>query len=164
VVAELERIATIATGIVDGEDALAIVTDLAMHHIVHPTEEFRFMTADYYDVDHAAFLRMKKLLMRVERLASVSVCSALWLPVPESDDVTVIVQNGPTHRWYVFGEIKQPCPPEMKQVLDTGELVTLPAGEGDKCATVLTPIRDSLGDTVAVLELSSPLNRPPAWN
>ena len=164
VFAELTRIAEIAAGIVDGEDAKAVVTDLAMHHIVNPTPEFRFMTADYYDVNHEVFLRMKKLLMRIERLASVAVCSALWLPVPESDDVTVIVQNGPTHRYYSFGEIKQPAPAAMKQVLETGRPVTVPAGEGDKCATVLTPIRDSLGDTVAVLELSSPLNRPPAWS
>ncbi len=163
VFAELERIGVIATGLVDGEEAKAIVTDLAMHHIVHPTPEFRFMSADYYDVDHAVFLRMKKLLMRIERLSELAVCSALWLPVPESDDVTVIVQNGPTHRYYIFGQTSQPTPPEMKRVLDTGEPVRAAAGDGDKCATVLVPIRDSLGDTAAVLELSTPLNRPPAW-
>ena len=164
VFAELERIAEIASGIVDGDQAKGIVTDLAMHHIVHPTPEFRFMSADYYDVDHAAFLRMKKLLMRLERLAEVAVCSALWLSVPESDDVTVIVQNGPTHRYYVFGQIKLATPPEMRDVFESGEPRRAPAADGDKCATVLTPIRDSLGDVAAVLELSSPLNRPPAWN
>ena len=70
----------------------------------------------------------------VERLSELAVCSALWLPVPESDDVTVIVQNGPTHRYYVFGQIKQPAPPEMRRVLDTGEPVRVPAAEGDKFA------------------------------
>jgi len=164
VFAELERVAAIAAGVVDGDDARAIVTNLAMRHIVDPHPEFRFMSSDYYDVDHAAFLRMKKLLMRIERLATAATCSALWLPVPQSDDVTVVVQNGPTHRYYVFGQIKQPTPPEMKEVFETGEIRRAPAGDGDKCATVLAPIRDSLGQVAAVLELSTPLNRPPAWS
>ncbi len=164
VFAELERIAEIASGIVDGDQARAIITEQAMQHIVRPHPTFPYMSGDYYDVDHAAFLRTKKLLMRLERLAKVAVCSALWLPVPESDDVTVVVQNGPTHRYYIFGQIKQPTPPEMKQVFETGEMRRAPAADGDKCATVLTPVRDSLGDVAAVLELSSPLNRPPAWN
>ena len=164
VFAELERIAEIASGILDGEEAKAIITEQAMGHIVHPHPEFRYMSGDYYDVDHAMFLRTKKLLMRIERLAKVAVCSALWLPVPQSDDVTVVVQNGPTHRYYAFGQIKQATPPEMKQVFETGEMRRAPAADGGKCAAVLAPVRDSLGDVAAVLELSSPLNRPPAWN
>ncbi len=162
---ELERIAEIAAGILDGEDAKAIVTERAMRYIVDPDPEFRFLSGDYFDVNHAAFLRVKKLLTRLERLGKVPMSGSLWVKVPGGDAVTLAVQNGPHHRWYVFGQIKLETPPEMRQVFRTGAVGRVPPGSGGKVATALGPVRDSLGDVVAAAEFSAPLAAPPpAWS
>jgi hypothetical protein len=153
---ELIRLAEITAAIIDGEDVKGIVTADAMHHIRHPDAKHRFLSMDHYDVEHGPFLRVKKLLMRIERLGAVPVNAAVWLPVPETDQVTCVLLNGPCHRYYTFGQQQMPAPDEMRRVFETGEIAAAP---GDaKWATALAPVRDSLYDVVAVVELTSPLD------
>ncbi|GAH65399.1 unnamed protein product, partial [marine sediment metagenome] len=55
--------------------------------------------------------------------------------------------------------------PEMQEAFGTGRII--PVGpEGDRAvATVLAPVRDSLGEVVAVIELTAPLEgQAPAWS
>ncbi len=162
--AELARLGEIAAGILDGEEVKAIITDRAMYYIANPDPQFRYLSGDYFDVDHGLFLRTKKLLLRIARLGKVQVDTSVWVPVPGTGAVTVAVQNGVHHRYYRFGQIKLDTPPEMKEVFQSGEVRTLgPDARG--WVTALAPVRDSLGEVVAVAELTAPLGGPPpAWS
>ena len=161
---DLARVAEIAAAILDGEEIARIVEPKAMHHIAHPDPDFRFLSSDYYDVDHGRFLRTKKLLMRLERMARAAVHSCAWVRVEGADAVTLAVQNGPDHRYYNFGSERMPTPPEMDEVFRTGRVVRVSAGQEDPLATALAPVRDSLGDVVAVAEFTSRLESPsPTW-
>jgi len=162
---ELLRLAEIAATLLDGEDVRQIITPNAMAHIAKPDTQHRFLSADHYDVAHEPFLRVKKLLMRIERLADVLVNGAVWVRVPGTDNVTVAVHNGPHHRYYQFGTQQMAAPPEMRNVFETGEVVPAPHGPDDTHVTVLAPVRDSLCDVVAVVELTAPLDPDaPAWS
>jgi hypothetical protein len=79
--------------------------------------------------------------------------------------VTVAVQNGPHHRYYQFGQEALATPPEMQEVLQTGRVVASPSEPDETRVTVLGAVRDSLGDVVAVVELTAPLDvEAPAWS
>ena len=165
VLAELTRLAEIAAGILDGEEIARIITDDAMHHIAHPHPKHRFLAGDHYDVDHERFLRAKKLLLRIARLSHLTVSTSLWVPVPDTAAVTTAAHNGTQHRYYTFGQMKLPTPPEMKEVFDTGEIRRLAPADGARLATALAPVRDSLGDVVAVAELTAATGgTSPAWS
>jgi len=156
---ELTRLAEIAAGILDGEEVKRIITETAMHYIANPDPGRRFLSGDYYDVDHELFLRTKKLLLRLERLArGVEVDASIWVLVPGQDTVTTAVHNGVNHRYYTFGQETLPTPPEMQEVFATGEICQLPPdanGGNRRHATALAPVRDSLGQVVAVAEFTS---------
>ena len=165
VLAELTRLGEIAAGIIDGEDIKAVVLPSAMEQIIEPDKVHPYTAGDCFDVDMPLFLRVKKLLLRIERLSELEVCGSIWIPVPGTDEATVIIHNGVHHRWYVFGQLKLDTPAPLKQMLETGEMVQVAPGEGEVLATVLAPIRDSLGDVVGAVELSAPLEGPPpAWS
>ncbi len=159
--------AQVAAVMVDGDLAGRIVSERSWRYIRTPNPKYRFMTGDYYDVDHASFLLMKKTLLRLGRLAGFPCGTSLWLPVPGAKgQVSCVVQNGKLHRYYRFGASNQPTPPEMARCLKTGRVVAAPADRD--YVTVLAPVRDSLGDVVGVVELcaASPGSRAlaPAWS
>ena len=169
--AELTRLAEIAAGILDGEEVKKIIAAQAMHYIANPDPQHPFLSGDYFDVDRELFLRTKKMLLRLERLGCVAVNSSVWVPIPGQDAVTLAVHNGVNHRYYRFGQESLPTPPEMREVFDSGQIRQIgPDAEngGEKAkllATALAPIRDSLGDVVAVAEFTTLLDGPPeAWN
>jgi len=171
VLAELTRLAEIAAGILDGEEIKRIIDEQAMHYIANPDPEHRFLSGDYFDVDQELFLRTKKLLRRLERLGRVQVNSSVWVPVPGQGGVTVAVQNGVNHRYYRFGLELLPTPPAMREVFATGEIRQVAPSDEDRdkspghLATALAPIRDSLGDVVAVAEFTALVGgRPSSWN
>ncbi|KPK86001.1 MAG: hypothetical protein AMJ81_02195 [Phycisphaerae bacterium SM23_33] len=165
VFAELARIAEIAAGILDGEEVKRIIAEQAMHYVANPDPEHRYLSGDYFDADHELFLRTKKLLTRLERLGKVPLNGSVWVPIPGREEVTVAVQNGAYHRYYQFGQERLATPPEMKQVFANGQVLRVAPAEGDRLATVLAPVRDSLGDVVAVAEFTAPLDAPPpAWS
>jgi hypothetical protein len=162
---ELRRVAEIAAGILDGEEVKRIVGEQAMHYIAEPDPNFIYLSGDYFDVDQELFLRTKKLLLRLERLGKVTMNAAVWVPVPGQDEVTLALHNGPYHRYYNFGMERLATPPEMKELLEAGKVVSVPPSDEKNLATVLAPVRDSLGDVVGVVELTSPLDAPPpAWS
>lgn len=162
---ELARIAEIAAGIFDGEEIKAVITDKAMHYVANPDPKHRYLGGDYYDVDHGSFLRAKKLLTRLERLGKVRMDSAVWVPAPGLEAVTAAVLNGAYQRYYQFGQEKLETPPEMKEVFAGGQVRRVPPAGPDRFATALAPVRDSLGDVVAIAEFTAPLEvPPPAWS
>ena len=163
--AELTRLGEIAAGILDGEEVKRIITERAMHYIANPIPEHKYLGGDYFDVDHELFGRTKRLLIRIARLSAAQVSSSAWVPVPGQDQVTVAVHNGVHHRYYEFGREAVDTPPEMKEVFGIGEIRRVGPEPDRPLATALAPVRDSLGDVVAVVELTAPLEgQAPAWS
>ena len=165
--AALREAARVAAVLVDGELATRIVTERAWHYMKNPDPRHRFMAGDYYDVDHAGFLAMKKFLLRLETLPGMPCCASLWLAVPgKSDRVTVAVQNGTLHRYYRWGMGSREAEPEMARCLASGEAVEAP--DSPELVTVLAPVRNSLGDVVGCVELTAPnpasKKLAPAWS
>jgi hypothetical protein len=161
----------VASVMVDGDEAQRIITARAMHYLAHPDPDYRFMVGDYYDVDHAAFLRMKKTLLRLERLLDFPCSTALWVRVEVAGlerHVTLAVQNGSVHRYYRFGQEKIALAGEMARCMENGQTIVVPLEDQDHVLTVLSPVFDSLGDVVGVVELSAvhPGSDalPPAWS
>ena len=167
IVAALKETARVASVMVDGEVAGRIISDRAHHYIANPDPQFRYATGDYYDVDHASFLSMKKTLLRLERLADFPCNASLWVRVKGlADHVTVAVQNGSLHRYWKWAEHKRELAGEMAECFASGEVT--PAPEDDDLVTVMAPVRDSLGEVVAVVELTAPNPKSaklaPAWS
>jgi hypothetical protein len=165
----LTEAARVASIMVDGDEAKRIITDRAMHYISHPDPNHRFLSGDHFDVDHAHFLRMKKTLLRLERLLGFSCSASLWVNVEGLEGtVTLAVQNGSLHRYYRFGEEKLEAPAEMVECIGTGQTVVAPLEHPSQMLTVLAPIFDSLGDVSGAVELSAlhPASRTeaPAWS
>jgi hypothetical protein len=165
--AALRDAARVAAVMVDGDLAGRIVSARSWHYIRNPNPKYRFMTGDYFDVDHASFLLMKKTLLRLGRLTGFTCGTSLWLPVPGvKGQVTCAVQNGKLHRYYRFGASSQPAAPEMLRCLRTGKVLLAPPHRD--FVTALAPVRDSLGDVVGVVELCSPSPKSkalaPAWS
>jgi hypothetical protein len=165
----LSEAARVASVMVDGDEASRIITERAAHYIAHPDPEYRFLAGDYYEVDQATFLRMKKTLLRLERLLDFACSTALWVRVEGLEGrVTLAVQNGSVHRYYRFGQLSVELPLEMAECFETGQTVVAPTESPDQPLTVLAPVYDSLGDVVGIVELSAlhPESRSlaPVWS
>jgi hypothetical protein len=157
--------ARVASVMVDGDEARRIITARAMRYIAHPDPEYPFLSGDYYDVDHQTFLRMKKTLLRLERLLDFPCSASLWVRVEGLQGyATLAVQNGSIHRYYRFAEQKIAFPAEMAECVESGQTVVAPLEHPSQTLTVLAPVFDSLGDVVGVVELSAlhPASRSPA--
>ena len=166
--AEMRELARIGAGMIDGEECTKIITPRAakLMFLKHKTD--LWFGADNYEVDHATFVRVKKLLIRLGRLAEFPVDCNLWL-IARAKPLTVHAVIRQVNNWslfYGFGEMHKAAPPEMAEVLTTGKtLVTTRRGKrlGTAMAdfvAVLTPVRNSLGDVVGLIEICAP--RPAA--
>jgi hypothetical protein len=161
----LSEAARVASVMIDGDEARRIITGRAMQYIAHPDPEYPFLSGDYYDVDHDTFLRMKKTLLRLERLLDFPCSASLWVRVEGlQGQVALAVQNGSIHRYYRFGEASIELPAEMAECIGTGKTTVAPLEHPSQTLTVLAPVFDSLGDVVGVVELSAlhPASRSPA--
>lgn len=157
--------ARVASVMIDGDEARRIITERAMYSIAHPDPEHPFLSGDHYDVDQGAFLRMKKVLLRLERLLDLPCGASLWVPVEGLEGMmTLAVQNGSIHRTYRFGQEKIETPAEMIECVETSRAVVAPLEHPSQTITVLAPVFDSLGDVAGVVELSAmhPASRAPA--
>jgi hypothetical protein len=153
----------------EGEQAVRVFTPLAALSIAHPHPQHMLITGDYYDVDHAVFLSMKKTLLRLERLVDFPCNTTLWMRVAGAPEkITAAVHNGRLHRYYRFGENGRIAEGELAECLATGRAVTAPLSGSDKYVTVLAPVRDSLGGVVGCVEFTAAkptsARLPPAWS
>ena len=167
--AALRETARVAGTLVDGDEARRIIVDRAYYYLANPDPRHRFLAGDYLDFDSERFLRMKKFLLRLEKLLDFPASASLWVRVKGLEDhVTVACHNGNIHRYYRFGEALRPLEGDMARCLETGEITTVPLEENGGMLTVLAPVRDSLDRAVGLVELSArhPASggRPPGWN
>ena len=166
VLVELGRLVQIASAILDGEEVKHIVTAEAMDHLVNRHPKHRFLAGDHYDVDQELFLRTKKLLLRIVTLSELQIGASVLVPVPGTTKITVALHNGTLFRYYTeFGQLAAEASAELTDVLKTGCILPVPPDASGRLATVLGPIRDSLGNVVGVVELTASVGGTvPAWS
>lgn len=152
---ELDDAARVASVMVDGDACRKIVTPRAMDYLLRTDGDDRFLASDNYEVNYAAFDAVKKTLIRISRLVSFPADANLWMPIPgHPDKIRVVIRNAnELSQFWPWGALYQDMVPEMKTVLATGRRLTVARKAG--WVSVLTPVSDSLGDIVAVVEVAS---------
>ena len=151
--AQLDEIARVGSVMVDGDVCQRIVTERALTYMFKVDARDQWLAGDNYDVDNAAFIAMKKTLLRLSHLVSFPADVNLWMPIKgHPDKIRVVIRN--THemsQFWPWGALYQDMIPQMKTVLETGERVTVTDKPG--WISALAPVSDSLGDPVGVLEV-----------
>lgn len=161
---ELEETARVASVMVDGDVCRRIVTARAMDYLLRTDPKNRFLAGDNYDVNAEAFHSVKKTLIRLSRLVPFPADANLWMPVPgHPDKVRIVIRNAnELSQFWPWGALYQDMIPEMKTVLETGRLLTVTRKPG--WVSALAPVRDSLGDIVALVEVASRRSLNPQEN
>ncbi len=156
---ELDRVAQVATAMLDGDVCLRIQTQRSAQFLLKTDPRDPWLASDNFDVHDEAFIQTKKTLMRLARLCTEACDANLWMPVKSSPPrIQILIRNVyEMSGFWKWGELHQEIPPEMKRVLDTGERVTVRRSSG--MISVLAPVYDSLGDIVALVEIVSQAKR-----
>jgi hypothetical protein len=156
---ELDRVAQVATAMLDGDVCLRIQTPRSLQFLLKTDPRDPWLASDNYDVNDLAFIQTKKTLMRLARLCTEACDANLWMPVTSSTpQIQILIRNVyEMSGFWKWGDLHQEMPPEMKCVLDTGDRVTVRRSSG--MISVLTPVYDSLGDIVALVEIVSQAKR-----
>ncbi|MCP5116160.1 MAG: hypothetical protein GY953_35485 [bacterium] len=152
---QLDKVARVATVMVDGDLCQRIVTDRAMNSMLNRDPRDRYAAADNYDVNHDPYIRTKKTLIRLSRLVEFPTDVNLWMPIPaDPPRIHIVIRNvNEMSQFWTWGALHQEMFPQMKRVLETGERVTVTDKRG--WISVLAPVRNSLGDIVGLVEVVS---------
>ena len=154
----LDEIARVATIMVDGDVCQHILTPRALEHMLKHDPRDDWQAGDNYDVNNEAFIQTKKTLIRLAMIAPFPVDVNLWMPVPTTKDVHIVIRNKYDLSQFWNGDLEQPMPAPMQQVLKTGDRATVEEKPG--MVSVLAPVRNSLGEIVGVLEVVSSNSAP----
>jgi hypothetical protein len=162
--AELDAVARTASVMVDGDAVRRIPTPRSAASLLtkHPRDPWA--ASDNYDVNHEAFVAVKKTLIRLSRLCSAPCDVNLWMPVPSNPPrVQIVIRNSlEMSQFWTWGALHQEMFPEMKQVLETGSRVTVQRRA--TMISVLAPVYDSLGDIAGLVEVVSQRKPDPQEN
>lgn len=152
---QLEEVARASTVMLDGDVCQRIVTKRALGFMFSTDPKDKFLASDNYDVNAEAFIQTKKTLIRLSRLASVPCDVNLWMPVQgHPEKIRIVIRNAhELSQFWIWGALYQDMIPSMRQVLDTGQRVSVTQKPG--WLSVLAPVYDSLGDVVAVVEAAT---------
>ncbi|MEO8657978.1 MAG: hypothetical protein ABI693_05885 [Bryobacteraceae bacterium] len=162
--ASLDRVAEVATAMVDGDVCARIETPRSRSFATKKDPRDPWRGSDNYDVDDASFILTKKTLIRLSRLCAAACDVNLWMPLSsDSGKVQVVIRNvNEMSQFWPWGALNQEMPPEMKQVLGTGKRMTVRRKPG--MISVLAPVYDSLGDINGLVEVVSRLRPDPREN
>ena len=148
---QLDEVARVASAMVDGDVCRRIVTPRALASIAKVDPRDRYAASDNYDVDHDAFLQVKKTLMRLARLVDFPCDVNLWMPLAP-DRVHIVIRNpNEMSQFWTWGALHQQMFPPMKQVLEHGRRIAVKQKPG--YISVLAPVYDSLGDIAGLVEV-----------
>jgi len=147
----LQEVARIAAVMVDGEECKRIVKKEAVHEMFHPNPRDKWSASDNYNVYQEPYIRVKKTLLRLARLVEFPCDVNLWMPLPQGKVHIVIRNTNEMSQFWPWGALFQDTHEPMKTVFATGEQVTVKQRPG--MVSVLAPVRDSLGDIVALVEV-----------
>lgn len=150
---QLDEIARVASVMVDGDVCQRIVTPRALGFMSKKDPRDQWADSDNYDVDDAAFNRVKKTLIRLSMLADFPLDVNLWLPAPGTPArVQIAIRNrNELSQFWDWGKLSQEMFPEMRTVLTTGKRVTVKQKTG--LISVLAPVRNSLDEIVGLVEV-----------
>ena len=154
----LDEIARVATIMVDGDVCQNILTQRALDHMLKHDPRDDWQAGDNYDVNNDAFIHTKKTLIRLAMIAPFPVDVNLWMQIPTTKDVHIVIRNKYDLSQFWNGDLEQPMPAPMQQVLKTGDRATVEEKPG--MVSVLAPVRNSLGEIVGVLEVVSSNSAP----
>jgi len=163
VIRALDEVARTATVMVDGDVCRRIMTERALGFMFAVTAKDPWAASDNFDVNDEPYVQTKKTLIRLSRLVPFPCDVNLWMPFADRPGkIQVLIRN--VNEWSQFwswGMLVQDMPPEMRRVLETGKRETVMLKPG--LISVLAPVRNSLGDTVALVEVVSvePGTKPP---
>lgn len=159
----LERVAAVATVMVDGDVCTRIETPRSRGFALKTDPRDPWRGSDNFDVNHPEFIATKKTLMRLARLCDTPCDLNLWMPLEEKTRVQVLIRNvHEMSQFWPWGALNQEMPPEMKRVLDTGQRVTVRKKPG--MVSVLAPVYDSMGDVVGLVEVVTQTRPDPREN
>jgi hypothetical protein len=151
---ELDEVARVATVMMDGDLCQRIVTPRALEYMFKDDPRDHWLAGDNYDVHDEAFISVKKTLIRLSRLTPVACDANLWMPISgQPDKIRIVIRNAnEMSQFWTWGALYQDMFPQMKQVLETGRRLTVTDKPG--WVSVLAPVRNSLGDVVALVEVA----------
>ena len=136
--------------------SLAIIDIEAARDCVLPQARVETSSDDFgYDIELCNAL--KRGLLRVERLTDLDVSSAVWRLRPDKEGTADVVLAGSTYprQFIEWDRYSIPAPDAMRRAFEGGP-APLFSDDGQWCS-VFVPLRDSLDDIVAVLELCAAL-------
>ena len=152
---ELDEVARVATVMVDGDTCQRIVTPRALQYLFKQDPRDPWGAGDNYEVNDEAFISVKKVLIRLSRLAPFPCDVNLWMPIADHPDkVRVVIRNvNELSQFWPWGALYQDMIPQMKQVLESGNRVTVTEKPG--WVSVLAPVNNSVGDIAGLVEAVS---------
>jgi hypothetical protein len=161
---ELEGIARVATVMVDGDVCQRIMTQRALKKMFTIDPKDPWAGADNFDVNAEPFIQIKKTLIRLSRLVNYPVDCNLWMPFEEEPGkIQVLIRNQyEMSQFWNFGQLYTNLFPEMKEVLSTGKPLTVQKRANN--ISVLTPVYNSLGNIVGLVEVVSQVKFNPQEN
>jgi hypothetical protein len=161
---DLDGIARVATVVIDGDICQRILTERARQHMLHPDPRDPWSDADNYDVDDQAFITTKKTLIRLAQLVDYPVDVNLWMPIEGLPGrIHIVIRNRyEMSQFWTWGNLTQETPQPMTSVLEKG--VRVPVRGKSGYVSVLAPVRNSLGDITALVEVVSRTEFDPREN
>ncbi|PYT80886.1 MAG: hypothetical protein DMG40_11560 [Acidobacteria bacterium] len=152
---ELDDVAGVGSVMVDGDVCQKIVTERAKGFLFATDPRDQFLAGDNYDVDDVAFNTVKKTLIRLSHLASFPADVNLWMPIEgHPGKIQLVIRNkNEMSQFWNWGELYGDMVPQMETVLKTGRRVTVTSKPG--WISVLSPVYNSLGDVVGLIETVS---------
>jgi hypothetical protein len=149
---------------IDGDLCTHIQTKRSIEYMSKKDPQDPWIASDNYDVNDVPFIQTKKTLIRLAQLCPSACDVNLWMRVPARPNrVQIVIRNvHEISQFWKWGDMDQEMPPEMKRVLDNAERVTVQRKSG--MTSVLAPVFDSLGDTVALVEVVTEMNPDPREN
>ena len=106
---DLREIARVATIMVDGDVCQRIVTPRAFPHMLHPDPRDKWPAGDNYDVNDGTFIQTKKTLIRLAMMAPYPVDVNLWMPVPTTQNIQLVIRNKYDLSQFWNKELQQAC-------------------------------------------------------
>jgi hypothetical protein len=154
-ISDLQEVARIATIMVDGDVCQRIMTERALKKLFVTDPQDRWAGSDNFDVNYEPFIQTKKTLIRLARLRPYPIDCNLWMPFKENPrQIQILIRNQyEMSQFWTWGVLHQEIHPEMAAVLTSGKAKTV-TGKED-FISVLTPVYNSLGETVGLVEVVS---------
>jgi hypothetical protein len=158
---DLEEVARIASVMIDGDICERIMTRRALQKMFAVDPNDRWAGSDNFDVNHEPYVQTKKMLMRLAKLVPYPVDCNLWMPFKQDPKkIQILIRNRyEMSQFWEWGVLFQDQTPKMAEVLATGKPQTI-VQTGD-FVSVLTPVFNSLGDSVGFVEVVSRLQPNP---